>query len=75
MKILYELVTVIREPKPLYHWETGKMAEAMVVKPRSISRETCLYVVRKLLFQATSNWLYILNLQNSRKDVLQAYFV
>lgn len=30
MKILYELVTVIREPKPLYHWETGKMAEAVV---------------------------------------------
>ena len=25
--MLYELVTVIREQKPQYHWETGKMAE------------------------------------------------
>lgn len=65
MEILYELVTVIRELTPLYHWETGKMADAMVYKkPRSLSRETCLNVVRKLLFQATSNWLYVLHLQD-----------
>lgn len=34
------------------------------VKPRSLSRETCLNVVRKQLFQATSNWLYVLHLQD-----------
>ena len=35
------------------------MADALVDKPRSLSRETCLNVVRKHLFQATSNWLYV----------------
>lgn len=31
MKILYELVTVIREQKPIYHWNfSGKMADALV---------------------------------------------
>ena len=30
MEILYELVTVIREQKPIYHWETGKMVDALV---------------------------------------------
>ena len=34
MKILYELVTVIRELTPLYHWETGKMADALVDKTK-----------------------------------------
>lgn len=33
-----------------------------IYRPESISRETCLKVVRKLLFQATSNWLYVLEL-------------
>ena len=33
MQILYELVTVIREQRPRYHWETGKMADAMIYKP------------------------------------------
>jgi len=33
VQILYELVTVIRELKPIYHWETGKMADAMIFKP------------------------------------------
>ena len=33
MQILYELVTVIRELKPIYHWETGKMADVMIFKP------------------------------------------
>ena len=33
MQILYELVTVIREQRPRYHWETGKMADAMIFKP------------------------------------------
>ena len=32
MKVLCELVTVIREPKPKDHWETGKMAKAMIFK-------------------------------------------
>lgn len=74
MEVLYELVTVIRELTPRYHWESGKsfpgkMADAMVDKPRSLSRETCLNAVQKHLllgiftgehlFQATSNWLYV----------------
>ena len=33
MKILYELVTVIKEQEPLYHWETGKMADVMIYEP------------------------------------------
>ena len=33
MKVLHELVTVIRELKPIDHWETGKMADAMIFKP------------------------------------------
>ena len=33
VQILYELVTVIREQKPKYHWETGKMADVMIFKP------------------------------------------
>jgi hypothetical protein len=32
VQILYELVTVVREQKPIYHWETGKMADAMIFK-------------------------------------------
>lgn len=28
-----------------------------------------------ILFQATSNWLYVMDLQNCQKGVLQAYFV
>lgn len=31
----------------------------MVDKPESLSRETCLNVVQKRLFQTTSNWLYV----------------
>ena len=33
MQILYELVTVIRELKLIYHWETGKIADVMIFKP------------------------------------------
>jgi hypothetical protein len=33
VEILYELVTVIREQKPIYHWETGKMADVKIFKP------------------------------------------
>lgn len=32
VRILYELVTVIREQKPVYHWETGKVAAVMIFK-------------------------------------------
>jgi len=32
VQILYELVTVIRELRPICHWETGKMADAMIFK-------------------------------------------
>lgn len=56
------------------------MADAQVDKPRSLSRETCLYVVQKHLFRTTSNWLYVWNLQKHWEVgfiwcVLQAYFV
>ena len=59
----------------------GKTADVKGYKPRSISRETCLDAVRKHLFQTTSNWLYVLNLQKSTMDyclhqcIWQAYFV
>ena len=33
MKILCELVTVIREQMPIDHWETGKMADVKIDKP------------------------------------------
>ena len=33
VQILYELVTVIREQKSRYHWETGKMTDAEIFKP------------------------------------------
>ena len=33
MQVLHELVTVIRELKPIDHWETGKMADVMIFKP------------------------------------------
>ncbi len=32
MQVPYELVTVIREQKPVYHWETGKVAAVMIFK-------------------------------------------
>jgi len=33
VKILYELVTVIREQMPRDHWETGKMADVKIDEP------------------------------------------
>ena len=33
VQILYELVTVIRELRHVYHWETGKIADAKIFKP------------------------------------------
>ena len=38
-----------REQEPQNHWETGKMADAMI-----LSRETCLNAVQKRKFQTTS---------------------
>jgi len=32
VQVLYELVTVIKEQKPIDHWETGKMADVMIFK-------------------------------------------
>jgi hypothetical protein len=33
VEVLCELVTVIKEPKPTDHWETGKMAKVMIFEP------------------------------------------
>ena len=30
VKVLYELVTVMREQTPVNHWETGKMADVLI---------------------------------------------
>ena len=54
MRILYELVTVFREQEPLYHWETGKMADVMIYEPGDLPA-----VVQEQLFQPTSNWEYM----------------
>lgn len=32
MQVLCELVTVIKEQKPICHWETGKAADVMIFK-------------------------------------------
>ena len=58
MRILYELVTVIREQKPASHWETGKAADAVIFQPGDLPG----YCTEKRgfsPFQATSNWLYV----------------
>ncbi len=47
-----------REQKPQNHWETGKMADAMI-----LSRETCLNAVQKRKFQTTSKKVVRLDLQ------------
>ena len=48
-----------REQEPQNHWETGKMADAMI-----LSRETCLNAVQKRKFQTTSKKVVRLDLQN-----------
>ena len=48
-----------REQEPQNHWETGKMADAMI-----LSRETCLNAVQKRKFQTTSKKVVRLSLQN-----------
>ena len=62
MQILYELVTVIREQRPRYHWETGKMADAMIFKPGDLP-DSCTETTGSRNgaqeFQTTSNWLYV----------------
>ena len=58
MQVLYELVTVIREQRPRYHWETGKMADAWIYESGDLPE--CCTVTRGIIsFQTTSNWLYI----------------
>ncbi len=47
-----------REQEPQNHWETGKMADAMI-----LSRETCLDAVQKRKFQTTSKKVVRLDLQ------------
>ena len=46
-----------REQEPQNHWETGKMADAMI-----LSRETCLNAVQKRKFQTTSKKVVRLDL-------------
>ena len=48
-----------REQEPQNHWETGKMADAMI-----LSRETCLNAVQKRKFQTTSKKVVRLDLLN-----------
>ena len=50
-----------REQEPQNHWETGKMADAMI-----LSRETCLNAVQKRKFQTTSKKVVRLDLQIDR---------
>ena len=46
-----------RAQEPQNHWETGKMADAMI-----LSRETCLNAVQKRKFQTTSKKVVRLDL-------------
>ena len=62
MRILCELVTVFKEQKPLYHWETGKMADVRIDKSGDLPA-----VVQERWFQPTSNWEYI---KKDRKSCL-----
>ena len=48
MQILYELVTVIRELRHIYHWETGKMADAMIYESGDLPE--CCTVTKSFVF-------------------------
>ena len=45
------------------HWATGKTAEAMIYKPGDLP----LCCTETIVFQATSNWLYVMKYYNYRQ--------
>jgi len=48
VQILYELVTVIREQRQKNHWETGKIADAMIYESGDLPE--CCTVTKSFVF-------------------------